>query len=349
MQMLAFGGGRQFDFHQASAESQILEGGITGDFTLHAMEGVARASGCNMTGLQSSATIECLRSLNMEELLMAQVSTYHDGPAANIGDYWLPVVDGDFLPAAPSELISQGRFANVTTMIGWCEDDATFFVDYSLHSEAGVHDYFTKYLPGMTQTNLHKLLALYPTSDFQANPAANLSAQVYRAGRILRDIAFTSQPLLFGRALHDAGNDVYLWTQNQTMFGEILTSLGQPGFGVVHTSNFAYEFHNLSHYDVDGFPYQPNASDFALAKRQSRSWATFANTGRPSHSAVGTLEGWGPAFKADGEIDVYVIGGPHEGLSALNGPSAEAAVASQKLQERSRFLNSPEIVAQINF
>ena len=133
------------------------------------------------------------------------------------------------------------------------------------------------------------------------------------------------------------------------MLDEILTYLGEPGFGVVHTSNFAYQFHNLSHYNTEGFPYHPNASDFALATQQSRSWAAFANFGTPSLEGKGTLPGWTPAFAHKGEIDLYIIGGAREGLFAEDGPRSDQAVEAQKLRERCGFLNLPEIIEQLDY
>ncbi len=348
MQIMAYGGSKPISFQQASCESQALEPGITGNFTLDAMSDVTEYVGCNTSSLQSADTIACLRGLSMRQLQHAQEATHRDGPGANIGDQWLPVVDGDVLPDAPSKLIAEGRFANVSaTMIGWCEDDGNFFVG-TLTSDSDVFQFFHRYLPGMSGENVRKLLALYPVSDFSDNPSVALPAQTYRAGRILRDILFTCQPIHYGQALAKAGN-VFLWDQNQTMYDEILASLGGTGYGVIHTSNFAYQFGNLSHYNVDGFPYHPNQSDFALRDRQSSSWASFANFGHPSDVRCGTLKGWQPAFAKKDEVDVYVIGGPHEGLFAEDGPRAGPVFGAQKLRERCAFINSPEIIQQLQY
>lgn len=345
---MAYGGSQPVPFQQASCESQALEPGITGNFTTEAMDDVTQYVGCDTSDLQSPETISCLRALSTEALQAAQETTHRVGPGANIGDQWLPVVDGDFLPEAPSKLVANGGFANVTTMIGWCEDDATLFVG-SPQTDADVFDYFTRYLPGMTKANVRKLLLLYPVADFSANPSADLSAQLYRAARILRDIVFTCQPIHYGRAIYNAGNDVYLWDQNQTIVDEILASQGQPGYGVVHTSNFAYQFGNLSHYDINDFPYNPTEADFAVRDKQSRSWAAFANFGRPSLPRYNTLQGWQPAFAGDGDPDIYVIGGPHAGLSAIDGQQSDPAVAAQKLKKRCDFINSPEIIEQLQY
>lgn len=350
MQMVAYGGAQGFSFTKVSAESQILEGGITGDFTLHAMERIVKPAGCNKTDLQSNATIACLRALSTKELLEAQTKTHRTGGGANLGDEWLPMVDGDFLPDAPSKLITSGRFAKVPVLSGWCEDDTNPFVGNPT-TEKDVYDYFRAYLPGFTETNLNTLLALYPSSDFHNNKAAGVSKQLYRAGRILRDILMVCQPIFFGQNIAANGQDVYFWVQNQTMLDEILDYLGYPGWGVVHTSNFAYQFANLSHYNVDNFPYNPNASDFSLADQQSHSWISFANTATPSLSNLTSLSGWTPAYSGgDGEVDIFVIGGPHEGLSAWAGSAAtNEALVVQKLKERCGFLTQPDIIEQLNF
>ena len=100
---------------------------------------------------------------------------------------------------------------------------------------------------------------------------------------------------------------------------------------------------------MDDYPFEPNATDYALVDRQSASWASFINFGTPSNDKYGTLKGWEPAFQNSGDVDVYVIGGPHEGLSAESGANADAAVAAQKLTERCAFLNSPEIIRELDY
>lgn len=86
MQILAYGGARPVSFQQASAESQALEPGITGNFTRNAMQHIVDHIGCNTHDLQSAATIECLRGLSTDQLLNAEIVTHHDGPASNVGD-----------------------------------------------------------------------------------------------------------------------------------------------------------------------------------------------------------------------------------------------------------------------
>ncbi|KAI7369881.1 hypothetical protein KC336_g20968 [Hortaea werneckii] len=148
-----------------------------------------------------------------------------------------------------------------------------------------------------------------------------------------------------------------MYDQNQTMLREPLAASGSEGLGVVHTSEFAYVFGNLSTYDVNGYPFHPRAEDYALVERESRSWSTFAATGRPSvgrhyhhHRYQETLEGWCPAFaEGDDTAGIFVIMGPSEGFSVAEGSPSEAMVAAQKLEERCAFINSPEVIDQLRW
>lgn len=97
---------------------------------------------------------------------------------------------------------------------------------------------------------------------------------------------------------------------------------------------------------VNDYPYNPTASDERLAIRATRSWSTFAALGQPSLEGHGTLEGWEPAFDRSNETRVFVIGSDEEGLHALGDSSA---IGQQRLEERCAFVNSPEMIEQLQF
>lgn len=203
---------------------------------------------------------------------------------------------------------------------------------------------------------MDKLLSLYPSSEFQttrfSNNTIKLGAEVYRAGRILRDILLTCQPINLGTALASAGNDVYFYNQNQTILTPILESpdFEMFGYGVVHTSEFAYMFANLSSYDAYGLPFHPRTEDYVLRDKESRSWSSFAALGFPSISGLGTLQGWERADLRDENFGVFVIGGSEGGYAGVDGSyAARRAIRKQQLQMRCSFLNSDEIIAQLGY
>ncbi|EFY87944.1 lipase, putative [Metarhizium acridum CQMa 102] len=350
MHIMAYGGSKPAPFQQAIAESQALEPGITGNFTTNAMQALVEHVGCYKTHLDSAETIQCLRGFDTDKVLNASLATYQSDTAHNIGDIWLPSVDGDFLPAAPSQLIKEHRFSNVTTMMGWCDDDVTFFTDANITTAADTYNFLRAYAPDVSTDNISKLMALYPASDFPANTAANASSEFYRSARIFRDIVMTCQPLGYAEQIAAAGNTVYLYDWNQTILDPFLSQVvHRPGMGSIHTSEFAYIFGNLSHYDTGDYDFDPSPSDYELRDRGSRSWSTYASTGKPSLEGHDTLQGFTPAFTQNGQVNIFVVGGPHEGLSPIDGPKASRALEQQKLRQRCAFINSPRMIKQLKY
>lgn len=347
MQILAYGGSQPVPFQQGICESQALEPGITGNITKDQMQLLADATGCNTSDINSDATIACLRALDTDTFANASFNTYSADIAHNIGDSWLPVVDGDFLPAAPSELLAQGRMANVTTTILWCNNDVQFFTPMDITTPQDTLQFVHTYLPAITNQSAMDLLALYPSSDFQGNKTANLTAEFYRSAQIFRDLLMTCQPIHFGESLAKLGNVVYYANQNQSILPSILESLGVLGLGPVHTSEFAYTMANFSHYD--GWPYHVDANDYRIQKQQSRSWSTFAATGQLSLYAKDTLQSWEPAYAVQNETQIFVVGGDSEGLTAIDGAGATSAMEAQKLRSRCGFINSAGFIPQMQY
>ncbi|KAI0403330.1 putative lipase [Xylaria palmicola] len=350
MQIMAYGGSKPVPFQQGICESQNNEPGITGNFTIDAMQLVVDAVGCNKSSLHSTDAVNCLRNFNTGTLLNASLATYVADIAHNIGDVWLPVVDGDFLPAAPSELIKEGRFAHVTTMIGWCDNDLAAYTDTTIMTDEQVHDFIQSYVPTMTSDNVNRLLSLYPVSEFTSNKAANLSSQFYRAAQAFRDILMVCQPIFYAESLAMRGNDVFLYDWNQTISDQVIQGLrNETGYGVIHTSDLEYVFGNLSVYDNGEYAFHARPADYALSSRGSRSWSTFAATGKPSLKGHNTFANFASAFREKGEIEIFVAGGPHEGLSPIDGRKANSALKAQQLRERCEFINSPEIIEQLKY
>jgi carboxylesterase type B len=346
-QLMAYGGARPVPFQQAVTRSQALAPGITGNYTREAMGRVAEALGCGQDDLP------CLRALDTETVLNASIATYLSDTAHNLGDIWLPVVDGDFIPAPPSQLLREGRFARgLNTMIGWADEDLTVYMAVlgpTLATEEESRQFVSNYLPGVSSANIDKLMALYPVSEFR--PQENLTAIFYRTARIYRDIIVTCLPLWYGEQVSRYEGEVFLYDWNQTMLEPGIQAVFNPGgpIGPPHTAETAYIYGNITHWDTNGWPYNPTKSDFALAKRGSRSWSAFAATGVPGNiPGKDVFQGWKPAFSGD-QTYVFVAGGSKEGLSAFDGKGATPAIEAQRLKERCGFLSSKEVLDQMNF
>jgi carboxylesterase type B len=381
MQIVAYGGSQGAPFHGAIIESTALEATSTSNVTVDSFNSVAEMSGCvpNGTSPQSNATLTCMRSLSMETLLNTTITQLDATSSENDGDIYLPTVDGDFLPASGSELVRTGRFTKMPIMAGWTNNDATLFTSTSIKTANDTQNFFETYYPALTQTTLSEILSLYPVSDFAANPSANLSAEFYRSAQIFRDILLACPNFYLGHAMANkctsitpASNasdqsayredascpPVYLYVQNQTILTPYLEASGEPGLGVIHTSELPYVFGDFYLYNTSGSTVYPTQSDYELNARQSRAWSTFASVGQPSLTNKNTLQGWEPAFEpgfaendTTGVIGakLYVIGGPQAGLSQLEGKDVDGAVGAEQLYERCGFLNSAEVITQLQY
>lgn len=363
LQVLAYGGTRPAPFNGALIESTALEPNMTSTLTRDTFTDVAVLAGCADDGdAQSATTIACLRSLTLDELWNATLTNYNSLAAFSDGDIWLPNIDGNFIPAAPSDLVRTGNFTQMPIVVGWTRNDATLFTSSAIETDADTRDFVGSYYPFLTSANFETLMDLYPASDFAANTTANLSAEFYRSAEIFRDILLTCPSFYFGHAMAEkyyntssnSSIPVYIYEQNQTILSAYLDSSDTPGLGVIHTSELAYVFGNFTPYEWSWAANVtiPSESDYELLRQQSRSWSTFATLGKPSVASKDTLQGWNSAYSVgDGmmDADIYVVGGPAPGMSALEGSEANPDVAAQKLRERCGFLNREDIVKELKF
>jgi|SRR5690242_17340606 len=351
MHILAYGGAKPLPFQKGIAQSQSLEPGITGNFTRDAMSALTEYVGCDTADLQAPETIACLRGMDTDVLLNASITTYASDISHNVGDIWLPVVDGDFLPAPPSQLINEGRFGNATFMSGFTQDDMNFYTNISIATAEDTYNFVRLYLPAMPEQSLEALLQLYPVAEFAPPSGTNLTAEFYRAARIFREILMVCPSLHLGAAIHEVHDQsVYYYNFNQTILEPILEhTINVAHLGRVHTSEFAYVFGNVEAYNNSGNPIDLTEYDHALQQRASRSWSAFATTGLPSRESVITVQGWLDAYSAPKQTHVMTIGGPWEGWWSLDGAGSPEVVLQQKLVERCAFFNSPEIIQALQY
>lgn len=360
MQILAYGGSKPVPFHSAVMGSGSLEPTMASNISFNSTAGVVALAGCNITDYQSEAAITCLKSLDMETLVNLAVEQQVDSYSNNDGDIYLPTVDQDFLPMKASKLLARGEFAKVPLMAGWMENDATLFTFTTIETADDTRDFISLYYKAVNTTTLTDLLDLYPISEFQANPSANLSAEFYRSSQIFRDIFLTCPAVLFGQAMamkHNTPNSpVYLYSGNQTIYGSYLDATEEPGLGVIHTSELPYLFNNIDLFNITdlelpGYNFEPTEGDYALAKRLPLSWISFGKYGAPS-KVRGSLEGWKSAWRNDTcewDADVFIFGGGDEGMSGLGNRGVNGELVEQRLVERCGFLGRVNVVEQFQY
>lgn len=122
-------------------------------------------------------------------------------------------MDGDFLPALPSQLLAEGRVSNVTTMILWCDADVQIHTPLNIVSEQDTSNFFTVCLPRLSNQSISDLLSSYSVTDFEHSPDTNLTREFFGCARIYQDVLMACQPIGYGKSLAARGNIVYLIDQ----------------------------------------------------------------------------------------------------------------------------------------
>lgn len=404
MQLLAYGGTKPLPFERGICQSQALEPGITSNITFDAMTAVADKVGCNTTSTHSPETLKCLRDADANHLLQASYDIWSDDINHNVGDMWLPSVDGDFLPAPPSQLIRESRFGNASMVMGWTQDDMTPYTDKLITTPGQTQMFILRYLRHVPSTVVQRFLESYDVIGFEPPLGSALSAEFYRTARIFRDLVMVYPTLYFAEGIHnksvptgkctdDAGGGYRLWNGsaqcrgrrtvagtpakqqiflydfNQTILDPSLAATtNTPGMGVVHTSEIAYVYGNLSNWDRNNWPFSPSSSDSELAKHVSRTWSTFTATGNPSgDSEEPPTRDWEPKYTLQGWKDTYVnihtdpwtgkptapslylIGGSYQSFTEMDGLKAIEGIRVQDLRGKCGVLNGEDWVGWLQY
>ncbi|KAF7979258.1 hypothetical protein HWV62_42932 [Athelia sp. TMB] len=345
LQLTAYGGTQGVAFRRAIMQSgsPAADQGVSGNVSTANTAAVAQSVNC--TGADALA---CLRALPMETLLKATIAwAYAVAPPFGFSTFF-GVVDGDFIPEAPSVLVKTGQFArDVSVIVGWNADDSSFFTSPTISTDADVAASLNQF-PALKNSTIARILDMYPVAEFAGAVMPNdiVTAQYYRASRILRDLTVTcvAVDLAFHVAQYaERGATARLYDLNQTALSTLYVADAMPYLGVSHFSDIPYIFD-----EVDFFP-GSTAADQALARAMAGSWAAFAANGDPAHvkAANGTTLGeWPVAFgggaKGDAptEFVVNVIGGPAAGPDTVTAQNGTGSLAAEKLAVRCAYLNT---------
>lgn len=318
--------------------------GVSGNYTLGSTITVASLAGCKGN---DTSIIDCMRSLPMTTLLEAVLEYENITSTETTQDVFFPTVDNNYIPAAPSELLRQGRFHHEIPIIaGWAYDDGTIFTDPTLNSSNSVITFLQAQYPYMTNDTMEELLALYPIEDFAADLQDQISAHFFQAAAIFRDANFACGSIFIAQQVARCGGTSYVYDFNTTAYRSLEASYNYTFEGVVHTSDIPFIFNDASAIA------NLSTTDQQIQMLVSGSWAQFATTGNPSgDNTTNSLQGWTPAFSSSSMTDpvnamsLRVIGGPYNGQVELT--SNNSGGPERKFLERCAFMNTPSFFEQI--
>ncbi len=275
-------------FNQAIMESgtsnaawTYLPGGEARDRSIKLTEEI----GCDKHGTDNEL-LDCLRKTPMATILKHQ--HLPSGHGADIDMPFRPVIDGEFLPQVPSEILRTGTFNKYPILLGATSNEGSSFLPYSLP------DYITDIELDRKTMNFEQfkksiqlLTENYPIAPMKATSAVidaiifeyanwdavnDTEANIAGLDGVLGDRQFTCPIDDLAFAYAKANQDVYLY-----LLSEYVADTWPEWTGVKHGDCIFF---------VMGAPFFPGRSarlythdHVYLAKLMMKYWTTFAKTG----------------------------------------------------------------------
>ncbi|MEO7212118.1 carboxylesterase family protein [Mucilaginibacter sp.] len=224
--------------------------------------------------------VEDLLSLQMKmPALMAQSEyTKKNGAVGFAPNAFAPVVDGVALPYHPFDPIAPNISKNKPLMVGWNEDEFTFFAMAFGDTGALKKDFTYSDLPakltGQFGANAQKIIDTYR----HTMPNATAS-DLWVAIESINMMGLGSVKIA-ERKLQQQGAPVYLYNFGYKSESKV------PGtdypFGTPHAMDITFKFNNEVPGARAGFLGGNKPERFVASHHMAELWATFAKTGRPA-------------------------------------------------------------------
>lgn len=221
--------------------------------------------------------LACLRSKSTDEVFNAAPSIDFEDPRTLLG--LSPWVDGVILPAAPKDLVRQGKFHRVPTMVGATKDEGRLFVALAYDLRRGSPLTEAEYKALVTDIAGSATLASIVTLDYSSK---RLGSPNLAASALLTDAMFACGTQSAARSL-----SVHVPTYAYEFQEPQVPQLAPDPFmnwGAYHASELPFLFQSR----IATTPPSPDPADVAspaqlqLSAQMAQYWGRFAATGNPN-------------------------------------------------------------------
>ena len=237
-------------------------------------------------------TLECLRTVSYAELYPFMNSSIVGGPG------FYPSVDGDVLPAYPSQLLSTGRFAHIPHIYGTNSDEGTDNAPVGVvNTDEDVYTVLNNSGFDFPPPTIRTIMDLYPDDPALGIPFntgnerfADKGWQSKRIAAIFGDIFYHAPRQFDAREyIKYNPNDTFIYRFNTRGFvnGTNATYIDSAGAlapaykGVAHATELSFVFNNPAYTG----PW-PEHQD--LGSAMSSAWINFAYSSNPNGAGLPT-------------------------------------------------------------
>ncbi|KAE8451054.1 hypothetical protein EG329_004726 [Mollisiaceae sp. DMI_Dod_QoI] len=196
---------------------------------------IATAVGCNVP----SDILPCLQSVPIDSLITAYTTVFTNSGFHSPISMYSPVPDANFMESWPSDLMNDGVFAKVPTIVGTTTNELVerISISNSIGSDAAVLQATEPNFPLVPNNTLQELLSYYPVTSYPNIGPPLSGAQWSRAVAIENDVE------MFCPANTQAVQVSAVAPVWKFRWNSVLQSLSLPQWvGVPHSSELYYLF-----------------------------------------------------------------------------------------------------------
>lgn len=223
-----------------------------------------------MLELTNTTSLAELRALSSEDMIKANYLHIYGAPYATFR--YGPVVDGDFAPLLPGQLLAQGRFdKKVEVMVGHNGDEGAYFTPPTIDTEEEVAASLRQAFPYIPEPSLQYIVkTLYPPV---LDGTYGYTTQFERSDKIVSEAIFTCNTFFLGKAYK---NETYSYLFNLPP--------------ALHGQDVAYTF-----YDGSGVSPSPlGVKNTTVAVAMQEWFTSFAMNGKPVAPGIREFRMYGP-------------------------------------------------------
>ncbi|XP_060110422.1 fatty acyl-CoA hydrolase precursor, medium chain-like [Heteronotia binoei] len=259
-------------FHRAISQSGVAL--LSGLWTPHPevlAKEIADVSGC---GTSSAEMLRCLRNKTEEELvsLMKEVAPMY------------AVVDGEFFPKAPEELLAAKEFSAIPYLVGVNNHEYGLSIMVIVMKSKDILDGIDRenitaaFQPVASSMGLSPESAKKVLDEYLGDTEDRIKLRE-RFQELMGDAVFVVPSVQIARSQRDSGAPVYFYEYQHgpSRFKDIRPDSVKANHGDEIFSVFGFPFLNASPFANDGME-----DEKQLSKTIMKYWANFARTGNPN-------------------------------------------------------------------
>ncbi|GAA5824315.1 hypothetical protein JCM5353_007020 [Sporobolomyces roseus] len=237
---------------------------------------ILKKTGCSSRS-SSAKQLDCLRQLPFDKFNSSVAETS-----------WSPVIDGEFIPMAPSQQVNEGTFIKVPLLIGANTDEGTAFGSRGLNNTQDLITAYSARYPYMLNSSVEQLVGLYSEEQSAGSPYNTGDGALSTGLADKRSCAIGGDTSMVAPRRYMAENAAKFSPVYSYRFDTVPQN-ATIETGITHFQEVAYVFSNPL---PTQNPLGSRPGDAELAELMTSQWVSFIHDLTPNNNGVEGSPEW---------------------------------------------------------